>query len=99
MKRITTYETYGETFADDNVAMCYEGTMILRDMMFSEDDKVLFTEAQCNIILDLIISRYDQYKVPILPIINEWKSGELDFNNLTISQIREYVENKTDEVA
>ena len=100
MKRIITYETYGETFVDESVAMCFEATMVLRALtLCKEEDKALHTAEQEVVILDLIMSKYNQYQVPIKPVIDDWREGELDFNDLTIGEIREYVENKTDEVA
>ena len=108
MKKITTYEVHGRMFDYEPTALCFEAIMLMRTMLYkdvytsdkSEEvcDSMMYTDEQSDILLDLVASKYNQYQVPIDSIISDLKNGKLDFNDLTVNQIRGYIEDKMDEI-
>ena len=98
MKKIITYEVYGEIFDYEPTALCFEATMVLRAMLtkdaYEGREPMTYTDEQVKILLSLIVTQYEQYQVPVESIVSDWRNGRIDFSSLTVNQIRCSIEDK-----
>ena len=104
MEKIITYKVHDQLFDHEETALCFEAVMLLRTMICQDVyeelcDSMLYTDDQLDILLNLIEEKYNRHQIPIEYIIADWRGGKLDFSNLTINQVRGFVEDKMSEIA